>query len=65
MQPEQVLLRWWGYSQFRSTQKSIITSILEGNDTVALLPTGGGKSICFQVPGLILPGITIVVSPLI
>ncbi|NCS96966.1 MAG: ATP-dependent DNA helicase RecQ [Candidatus Pacebacteria bacterium] len=65
MEPETILTQYWGYTSFRPGQKQIITSILSGKDTVAVLPTGAGKSICFQVPALILPGITIVISPLI
>ncbi|MXV51180.1 RecQ family ATP-dependent DNA helicase [Pedobacter sp. HMF7647] len=61
----QILQQYWGYSQFRSLQEEVITSVLEGNDALALMPTGGGKSICFQVPALAKPGICIVVSPLI
>lgn len=55
----------WGYDQFRPLQEDIILSVMNGNDTLALLPTGGGKSICFQVPGLALDGLCMVVSPLI
>lgn len=61
----QVLLKYWGYNAFRELQEDIITAILEGKDTLALLPTGGGKSICFQVPALAKDGICIVISPLI
>ena len=46
----EILKKHWGYDEFRPTQEPIITSILQGNDTLAMLPTGGGKSICFQVP---------------
>jgi len=60
-----ILQRFWGYPGFRPLQEDIVRSVLHGDDTLALLPTGGGKSICFQVPGLALPGLTLVVSPLI
>ncbi len=61
----QILQENWGYSSFRPLQEEIISSVLEGKDTLGILPTGGGKSICFQVPALAKEGITIVVSPLI
>ena len=60
-----ILKQYWGYDTFRPGQQEIVDSILQGRDILALLPTGGGKSICFQVPGIILPGIALVVSPLI
>ena len=60
-----VLQKYWGYPGFRPMQEEIILSVLNKRDTLALLPTGGGKSICFQVPGLLLGGTTLVVSPLI
>ena len=63
--PEDILLKHWNYSTFRPGQLEIVQSILNQQDVLALLPTGGGKSICFQVPALILGGLTIVVSPLI
>lgn len=63
--PEEILKKYWGYDNFRPLQKEIIESVLNKKDTLALLPTGGGKSICFQVPGMIINGICIVVSPLI
>ncbi|MBC8052667.1 MAG: RecQ family ATP-dependent DNA helicase [Sphingobacteriaceae bacterium] len=61
----QALKKYWNFDSFRSLQEEIIQSVLEGKDTLALLPTGGGKSICFQVPAMVKPGISIVVSPLI
>ncbi|MDE5989871.1 MAG: RecQ family ATP-dependent DNA helicase [Duncaniella sp.] len=63
--PLSVLKQYWGYDAFRPLQREIIDSVLEGNDTLGLLPTGGGKSITFQVPALLLPGLTVVVTPLI
>jgi len=62
---KQILIKHWGYPQFRPKQESIIQSVLQGRDTLALLPTGGGKSICYQIPGIYLGGITLVVTPLI
>ena len=59
------LQHFFGYSQFRLTQLPVIESVLSGRDTLAIMPTGGGKSICYQLPAMLLPGITIVVSPLI
>lgn len=63
--PEEVLQEYWGFDSFRSNQLQIINSVLEGKDTLAILPTGGGKSICFQVPGLLKEGCCLVISPLI
>ncbi len=63
--PSQVLKTVFGYSTFRAGQKPIISSILKKQDTLAIMPTGGGKSICFQIPGIIMSGTTVVVSPLI
>ncbi len=61
----EILEKYWGYRSFRPSQEEIINSVLNGTDALALLPTGGGKSICFQVPGLAMDGICVVVSPLI
>ena len=63
--PLEVLQRYWKYPSFRPGQAEIIDAVLAGRDTLALLPTGGGKSLCFQVPALVREGVTIVVSPLI
>ncbi len=63
--PLKILQKYWKHDQFRSLQKEIIDSVLSGQDTFALLPTGGGKSICFQVPALMKDGICLVISPLV
>ncbi len=63
--PVEILRQFWGHGGFRGSQENIISSILEGRDVLALLPTGGGKSVCFQIPALMQEGICIVVSPLI
>lgn len=62
---QEILLKYWKHDSFRPLQKEIIDSVLEGQDTFALLPTGGGKSICFQVPAIMQDGICLVISPLI
>ncbi len=64
-QAEQFLRKYYGYPQFRPGQERIIRSILEGRDVFAIMPTGAGKSICYQIPALLSPGITLVISPLI
>ncbi len=62
---QKILLHYWGFSSFRAIQEEVITSVYDGNDTLALMPTGGGKSITFQVPALAKDGICLVVTPLI
>ena len=61
----EVLKRYFGYDSFREGQEILIDGILDGRDVLGIMPTGSGKSLCYQVPALILPGITLVVSPLI
>lgn len=61
----EILKSNWGYTSFRPLQEDIIQSVLNGKDTLALLPTGGGKSICFQVPAMVMDGLCLVISPLI
>lgn len=63
--PHEILKKYWRYDSFRPLQEDIIQSVLAGNDTLGLMPTGGGKSITFQVPGMILDGLTLVVTPII
>ena len=63
--PIEILEKYWGFTSFKDSQEKIITAAIEGRDVLALLPTGGGKSICFQVPAMAQDGICIVVSPLI
>ena len=65
MNAKEVLKFYFGYESFKTGQEEIIEAILSANDVLAIMPTGAGKSICYQVPALILPGITIVISPLI
>ncbi len=64
-QIHQILNHYWGYTSFRPLQEDIINAVIDGNDVLALLPTGGGKSVCFQVPAMAKDGICLVVSPLI
>ena len=62
---DEVLRRWWGYDGFRPLQRDVIDSVLSGRDTLALMPTGGGKSLTYQVPAMAVEGLTIVITPLI
>ena len=63
--PEEILHKYWGFKSFRPLQADIVSSVLAGQDSIGLMPTGGGKSICFQVPALTQSGVTLVISPLI
>lgn len=63
--PIEALKQYWGYTQFKTKQEPVINQVLSGNDVIALLPTGGGKSLCYQLPPLILGGICIVITPLV
>ena len=65
MEKEELLQRVFGYSSFRSGQEKLIDGVLSGQDVFGIMPTGGGKSMCYQLPALMLPGITLVISPLI
>ena len=65
MTPAEVLSRYWGYVSFRPVQEDIISSFLSGRDTIGLMPTGGGKSLTYQVPAMIFDGLTLVVTPLV
>ena len=65
MTPVETLQKYWGYDSFRPKQEDIVRTALEGRDVLAILPTGGGKSVCFQVPAMMKEGIAIVVTPLI
>lgn len=62
---QQNLQKYWGYSDFRSGQDEVVQSVFDGKETVVLFPTGGGKSLCYQVPAIVLEGLTLVISPLV
>ena len=61
----ETLKKYWGYDSFRPMQEEIVSAALEGRDVLAILPTGGGKSVCFQVPAMMRDGLALVVTPLI
>jgi len=65
LSPKDILQKYWGHHEFKPLQETVITTVLEGKDVLTLMPTGGGKSVCFQIPALAKEGICIVISPLI
>lgn len=65
LKPIDIVTKYYGYTSFRPGQKLVIETILSHRDCLAIMPTGAGKSLCFQVPSLMLPGITLIISPLI
>ena len=65
MEKKELLRRVYGYENFRPGQEELIDAVLSHRDVLGIMPTGGGKSMCYQIPGLLLPGLTVVISPLI
>jgi ATP-dependent DNA helicase RecQ len=65
LQARHLMERAYGFKEFRPSQEAILDTILSGEDTLVVMPTGGGKSLCYQLPAFVLPGITLVISPLI
>jgi ATP-dependent DNA helicase RecQ len=62
---EDAISRYWGYTTFRPLQREAMDAVLAGRDSIVVLPTGGGKSLCFQAPAIVKPGLALIVSPLI
>ncbi len=65
MTAQELLKKYFGYETFRGFQKEVIDTVLEGRDALVLMPTGGGKSVCYQIPALMKEGVAVVISPLI
>jgi ATP-dependent DNA helicase RecQ len=65
MDPQQELENYFGFREFREPQREIISEILSGRDVLVVMPTGGGKSLCYQLPAILMDGVTVVVSPLV